>query len=116
MLQIPVYPFISSDFSLSVVLDRVECEFRIIWNTKTQFWMINTYNEPDNNLTFHGLKIIPGYPFLWTYGPSFSGEIICLKIGRDTENDITYNNFGNGWGLFYLNAEEFSEWRDASGF
>lgn len=116
MLEIPVNPQISSDLTFTVLLDRVEVKFRLIWNTKTQFWMVNTYEEPDNDLIFHGLKIIPNYPFLHTYGPSFSGEIMALKIGNDTEEDITYNNFGIGWRLFYLNAEEFSEWRLLSGF
>ena len=116
MLQIEVYPFISSDMSLSVLLENVQCSMRIKWNTQTQFWMINTYEEPDNDLVFHGLKIIPNYPFLFRYGPSFPGELICLKIGADTEDEITYDNFGTGWGLFYLTEEEFDEWRVLSGF
>jgi hypothetical protein len=109
MLEIPVNPQISSDFTFTVILDLVECKFRLIWNTKTQYWMVNIYEEPDNNLIFNGLKILPNYPFLYTYGPSFSGEIICLKMGRDTEEEITYDNFGTGWKLFYFTAEEFSE-------
>lgn len=116
MIEIPVFPTLSSDFSLSITLDLVKCDFRIMWNTSTGYWMINSYEEPDNNLVFHGLKILPGYPMFYTYGPSFSGQIIAMKKGRDIENDITYANFGTGWGLYYVTAEEFDTWRGLSGF
>ena len=116
MLEIPVFPKISSDFSISILLEQVRCNFRIIWNSKIDYWMINTYEEPENDLVLHGLKIIPNYPFLHTYGPSFPGEIICLKKGGDTEEEITYTNFGIGWFLIYLTEEEFNEWDKLTGF
>lgn len=116
MLEIPITTKISSDFTFNVLLDRVTVRMRIKWNDKTQFWMVNTYEEPDNDLVFNGLKIIPNYPFLYTYNPSFSGEIICLKVGNDTKDEITYTNFGIGWRLFYMTSDEFSDWRLLSGF
>jgi hypothetical protein len=116
MLEIPVNPLISSDFSFTVSLENVFCKFRLMWNTKSQFWMVNTYEEPENGVIIHGLKIIPNYPFLFTYGPSFPGQLICLKVGNDTEEEITYNNFGTGWRLIYLDEDEFELWRLLSGF
>lgn len=116
MLEIPVYPNISSDLSFSVTLDNVFCQFRLKWNPATEFWMVNTYEEPDNGKVLHGLKIIPNYPFLHTYNPSFPGQILTLKRGINTSNNITYDNFGNGWGLLYLTAEEFETWSDLNGF
>jgi hypothetical protein len=116
MLEIPINTKISADLTFTVLLDNVEVKFRLKWNDKTQFWMVNIYEEPDNDFILHGLKIIPNYPFLYTYGPSFPGQIICLKIGNDTEEEITYTNFGTGWRLIYLTAEEFEEWRVLSGF
>jgi hypothetical protein len=87
-----------------------------MWNTKTEFWMVNSYEEPDTGFALHGVKIIPGYPFLHRFDPSLPGEMICLKKGTDVSSDITYDNFGSGWGLFYITAEEFEEWRVVSGF
>jgi len=115
MLEIPITP-LSGDLSFSVSLENVFCSFRLMWNTKTEYWMVNTYEEPETGLVLHGLKIIPNYPFLATYGPSFPGQIIPLKFGNDTEEEITFSNFGTGWRLIYLNEEEFALWSELRGF
>ena len=116
MLELPVYQNLSSDITFTTILDNIRCKFRLMWNTKSKFWMVNTYEEPDNNFFLYGLKIVPNYPFLNRYNPSFPGEMICLKKGTDVDFEITYNNFGSGWGLFYLTSEEFEEWSILNGF
>jgi len=116
MLELLTHQKLSADFTFTTILDNVNCKFRIMWNSKTQFWMINTYEEPDNEFILHGLKIIPNYPFLHRYNPSLSGEMICLNKSTDVENHITYSNFGEGWGLFYINSDEFEIWSDLNGF
>lgn len=115
MLEIPIKP-ITGDLSFSISLENVYCSFRLMWNTKTEYWMVNTYEEPYNDIRVHGLKIIPNYPFLHTYRPSFPGQIIPLKFGNDTIEEITFKNFGTDWRLIYLTAEEFAEWSSLRGF
>lgn len=116
MLIIPVFPKVSADFKIEVTLEKIRCVFRIKWNSATQYWMINRYEEPENNITVAGLKIIPNYPFLSSYNHSFDGEILCMPYGKDFNREITYSNFGVEWALVYLTPEEFALWSDASGF
>lgn len=116
MISLPIYQKVSSDISFTVNLEKVTCRIRLMWNTKSKYWMVNTYSEPETGKVLTGIKIFPNYPFLERYNTSLKGQLIAMKVGKDTENYITYDNFGTGWGLFYITASEFEEWRELSGF
>jgi hypothetical protein len=115
MERIPVYPLISSDFSENLLIEGVRINLRFMFNSQTEFWMLNEYLEPDTGNRATGIKVKPQYPLTENIDTSLKG---CLMVGRTDKavgEQITYESFGLGWDLFYLTEEEYDLWKDTVG-
>jgi len=116
MLKIPIFQDQSADFTERVTLDNVLISLRFAWNTKSQYWMLNTYEEIDSGIKLNGIKIVLDYPILYQFPVTLPGQLIILQQDSSLSSEITYNSFGNGHNLFYLSEEEFAGWKVVNGF
>jgi len=46
----------------------------------------------------------------------FAGDLIVIKEDSEAADEITYDNFGDGWNPYLVTAEEADEWRADNGF
>jgi len=110
MEKISVFPDVSSDFSINFLVEDIRINLRFIWNTLTEFWMINEYLEPDTGKRATGIKGVPGYPLTENIPTSLKGALIIWKTDKEIGDEITYDNFGKGWDLLYITEEEYNNW------
>lgn len=116
MLEIPIFQDQSSDFTERVTLDEVEVSLRFAWNTKSEYWMLNAYEEIDSGFILNGIKMVLDYPILYQFPVSLPGQLIVIQLDSSLSSEITYKSFGNGHNLFYLSDEEFDSWKEYYGF
>lgn len=116
MLEIPIFQDRSSDFTERVTLEEVEINFRFAWNTKSEYWMINTYKEVESGRTLNGIKMILNYPLLYQFVTGLTGQFLIFTLDASLSSEITYDSLGAGHNLFYLSNEEFNVWKDYYGF
>lgn len=116
MLKIPIFQDQSSDFTERVTIDDIEISLRFSWNTKSEYWMINTYKEIESERTINGIKVVLNYPLFYQFLTSLSGQFLVLLQDFSLGVTITYDSLGNGHDLFYLSEEEFDVWKDVYGF
>ena len=116
MLRIPIFQKQSADFTERVTLDNVEILLRFSWNTKSEYWMINTYQEVESGRVINGVKVVSNYPLFYQFPMALSGQILIFLQDSSLGSEITYDSLGAGHNLFYLSAAEFDIWKDANGF
>jgi len=116
MLKIPIFQNQSSDITERVTLDGIEISLRFAWNTKSEYWMLNSYIEIESEITLNGIKVVANYPLLYQFSTSLTGQFLIFLQDSALGPEITYDSFGNGHNLFYLSDEEFDIWKDANGF
>jgi hypothetical protein len=117
MTLIPVFQNQSADFVQEIELGGQLISLDIIYNIRNEFFHLNNFTDQNGN-PLHGIKIVPDFPLLdWHKGLiDFDGDLMVIKQDLEAGDDITYDNFGNGWNLFYLTPDEVDEWKDANGF
>jgi hypothetical protein len=117
MLKISTFQDQSADFTQQVELDGQLVQIRIVYNVRNDRFTLHTFTDQDEN-SVYGIKIVPFYLLLdFRKGfLDFEGDLIVLKSNIEVEDDITYDNFGNGWDLYYMTPTEVSEWKEANGF
>lgn len=115
MIKIPTYQDISADFDQEIELNGQLVQLRIKYNTRVDFFFLD-FTDQDGNVVY-GLKIVPDFILLDQHRGfvEFEGDLIVLKTDENTGNDITYDNFGNGWDLYYMTPDEVTQWRTDSG-
>lgn len=116
MIQIQVFQNISANFNQEIDLDGQIVQINIAYNSRNNFFHINEFIDQDENI-ITGVKIVPEWLLFDNYKGlvDFEGDLIVLKQDEDAGNDITYDNFGNGWDLFYLTPDEVETWKQANG-
>jgi hypothetical protein len=116
MQQISTFQDISSDFIQEVDLNGQLVFLRIVWNGRVEAFFIRITDQNENPL--NGVKIVPNWPLFQNHKGflDFDGDLVVARTDDEAVDIITYDNFGNGWGLFYLTPEEYEEWKDVNGF
>jgi hypothetical protein len=113
MIELPTFQENSADFSYDIEIENKIISFRFVYNIRNQFWFLNI--ESGNN-EIKGLKIVEGFPLLFTHKakfPDLEGDF--LLMARVENEEFTYDNFGVAWSLYYLNKEELEEWLSENG-
>lgn len=114
MTRIPVFQSASADFSQTIDLDGASTTIRLIWNTRINYWFVTVVTEGGR---LDGLKLVPQYP-LMRYKrriPDLPGDFVAFKIDASLGEEVSYDELGAGWNLYYLTADEYDQWEDARG-
>lgn len=116
MIQIPTFQNISADFRQEIELESKLVQLQITYNIRNDFFHLDFTDQ--QGVTLYGIKMVPNWPLLyWHKGPiQFDGDLIIQKTDQEAGNEVTYDNFGNGWDLFYLTPAEVTQWRSDNGF
>ncbi|MHA2367085.1 MAG: phage baseplate plug family protein [Candidatus Hodarchaeales archaeon] len=116
MLEIKTFQSISADTLQSIDLGNGESvRMRIVNNSRTDFFTLSIADQNDHAID--GIKIVPNWLLLDQFKAfsDLTGDFIVLKVDEEAGDEITYDNFGIGYTLNYLTAEEVQYWRDANG-
>lgn len=116
MTQLPVFQTISADFSYTIKLENQIVTLRFKWNVRAGNFFLDFTDAGGNSL--YGIKLLPNWPLL-KYGKGnidrFSGDLMIFQAENSAESEITYDNLGVGWILYYLSQEEVSAWEAENG-
>lgn len=114
MLQIPIYSTNSSDFTQTIELDEVLITIRLKFNVRNENWFITVTTE---NYELKDIKVVSNFPLLRQYKyaiPEISGDFFIQKIDESSDLEVTYDNFGNIFALFYYTDDEVDTWLSAN--
>jgi hypothetical protein len=116
MLEIKTFQDISADTLQSVDLENGESvRMRIVYNSRSDYFILSIGDQ--NNNPIHGIKIVPNWLLLDQFKGNIdlSGDFIVFKVDDEAGDEITYDNFGIGYTLNYLSADEVDEWKEING-
>jgi hypothetical protein len=116
MLEIKTFQSISADTLQSVDLGNGESvRMRLVNNSRSDYFTLSIADQ--NNNALDGIKIVPNWLLLDQFNGNIdlSGDFIVLKVDDEAGDEITYDNFGIGFTLNYLSAEEADLWRQVNG-
>lgn len=106
MIQIPFDPSVSSSQKFRLDLDGLVCMFEIYWNIRDAAWYMDI-SADDKTQT--SVRINPNQRLLITDRIlGIQGNFFCLN-DTGTENNISFDNFGSDWFLYWFNADELAE-------
>lgn len=115
-IQIETFQIQSADFTQVVELDGVNVTLRLMYNTRSESWVLQLNTA---NYSLNGIKLVKNFPLLWKHKalfPELPGDFIVWKISDDINiNVLDYDNLGLYFGLFYISASELQEWKDLYG-
>lgn len=114
---IPIYLETSSDFVETVSLDGVIYELRITWNVRNDTAHLSLTENDEDAGAVKSVKVVPNWPLLRQLKGQLkmSGDLIVLKEDAAIGDEITYDNFGNGYNLYYVTSEEMLIWEEYYG-
>jgi len=115
MIEIPVFKNQSADFAQNIDIGGFNIEIRLTYNVRNKFWHISFSSE---NYSIVGIKVTINFPILLTHKaifPVLRGDFIIQKISDVSDEDFTYDNFGEVWSLFYFTEEEMNQWKEDNG-
>jgi len=115
MIKLPTFQSTAADFLFSATLEEKVHQLRFIYNIRNSSFAFY-FIDGDGN-TVNSVKVVPNFPLL-KYRKSFTslrGDFMVLNDSVPEETEITYENFGDGFGLYYLTASEVEEWEVSNG-
>lgn len=115
MIRIPTFQQSSADFNQEIELGGQLVQLRIIRNIRNEFFHFR-FTDQNGNIIY-GIKIVPNWPLLdWHKGfTDFQGDFLVLKDDEDAGTEITYDNFGSGWNLYFGTENEIDAWKVSIG-
>lgn len=112
MIELPFFQTQSSDFSYSIDLDNVPVDIRITYNVRSSYFRLNIATEKYN---LYGLKLIKNFPIInhhKAFIPDILGDFIIKQVNRlDEDLEMTFDNIGSDFKLYYYNKDEFDSWK-----
>jgi hypothetical protein len=115
MIEIPVFQETSADFEQNVNLNQQLVNIRITYNIRNSYFHITVTDV--NGGVIRNVKIVPRWPLLKQNRGQivFDGDLLVLKADNSAVDDITYENFGTGWKLYFLTPSEVQKWEEENG-
>lgn len=110
MIEIPILSETSADVTLEIELDGVLTTIRLLFNVRNQDWFFTVTTE---NYTITLKRIVIDYLILRQYKanfPELPGDFVVKKINESAEDNLTYDNLGNDYALYYYDVNEVNEW------
>jgi len=117
MIIIPTFQTQAADFIQEIELEGILVRLRIVWNSRSENWYLNSYEEVSTGNRLLGIKMVTNFPILLAFKSSIElpGNLFVLKSSEGTPNELTYDNLSNGWNFAYLTSEETEAWRNENG-
>lgn len=115
MLEIPVSDFKeqSSDFVQNLDLENVNIEIRLTYNIRVNYWFAEFKT---NNTYIKSVKLVTNNLLIDQYKATMyeiPGDFMVQRITDDLDKpELTYDNFGIDWGLFYLTSDEVTDYKE----
>ena len=116
MMSIPFDPSVSADQSFQILIpENILLTLQITWNVRGSSWYLQA-TSPDG-VSLGRVKLTPDFPLFYglTTGRPMTGDLIVLPLDRTVSGPIEYSALGSSWGLFYMDAEEVSQWEKYNG-
>ena len=114
MIEIPVFQNSSADFTEEIELGGVVVTIRIVYNIRNEFFHFRLTVGNDN---ICGLKCVVDFPLLFAHKAQvqgIDGDFIILN-DDGTVSELTYDNFGSSYKLYYMTDSEFEDWKTENG-
>lgn len=115
MIKIPVFQDVSANFTQQIELAGQVVFIQLIWNTRIDSFFLTFTDQ--NGSEVKSIKLVANWPILERRKGfiEFDGDLMVRKTDTEVETEITYDNLGNGWDLFYLTEEEINQWKVDNG-
>lgn len=110
MLRIPTEINGNAYMVESVNLGGKSVSIRILWNNRAGEWFADFESVTGRNM---GIAIVPWSALLSAGNRTVEGgDFAVLKDEKTGDDEITFDNFGTTWGLYYLTDAEVAEMRE----
>lgn len=110
MLRIPAETKGNAYFVESVNVDGKSVSIRAMWNNRAGEWFADFESVKGRNL---GIAMVPWTALLGSANRTLDGgDFAVLKDEKAGADEITFDNFGKTWGLYYLTADEVKTMRE----
>ena len=116
MNEIPIFQNVNANFTQEISLGGQLVQIQLVFNIRNQSWHMK-FTDPNGD-SIQGIKLVTNWP-LFEYHKGFmefEGDLMVRKTDEQAGDEITYDNLGNGWGLFYMTESEINDWKDENGF
>jgi len=115
MILLPTFQTVSADYTFQLNVENQAANARVIYNVRNGCFSLY-FTDGDGN-EINSIKIVPNYPLLAARKgfTSLRGDFFVFNDGAPGETEITYDNFGNGFNLYYLTADEVEQWEVDNG-
>jgi len=116
MIKIPTYQTKSGKFKQEILLGGRTLNITIKWNVRCGCWFMDLEDVDDGSF-LNSIKLVNNWLLLKQYKasiPNLEGDFIIKPVNTSDE-DITYDNLGDGFDLFYATAEEADSWENFYG-
>lgn len=109
MLRIPTDTKGNAYMVESVNVDGKSVSIRLTWNNRAGEWFADFESVNGRNL---GIAMVPWTALLSGANRTLDGgDFAILKDEKTGGDEITFDNFGTTWGLYYLTADEVGTMR-----
>jgi len=115
MILLPTYQEQSAIFLYQANIENQVVVLRFVYNIRSGCFSV--YITDGNGNQVNSIKVVPNWPLL-KFRKSFTdirGDFFVFNDTRPDDKVITYDNFGNGFNLYYLTQDEVEAWEQANG-
>jgi hypothetical protein len=96
-----VIPLQPTNQLLSVTLNGVLYNLRVIWNAIAQIWVMDIYDSSSNPVLL-GVPLVSGGDLLWQFEYLGIGGQMYAQTSNDTDAPPTFTNLGVTSQLYYV--------------
>lgn len=110
MLRVPTDMKGNAYMVESVNVGGQSVAIRLLWNNRAGEWFADFESANGKNL---GVALVPWSALLSAGKKALpSGDFAVLKDEKTGDDEITFDNFGTTWGLYYLTDDEIEKMRE----
>lgn len=115
MMQLPVFNSMSSDFTQTITLGTVPVRIRMVWNVRSELWVMRLEDADDHALA--AITLVVGTLLLRQTKAQFPipGDLLLVRERADAGDYPTFENLGSDFNLYYLTEDEVLTWEDTNG-
>lgn len=112
MIEIPIFSEASSNFSQIIEIDNTLVTLKLTYNVRNESWFMDVETD---NASIYDIRLVTNFPLLDQYKykfPELAGDFFVQRVTSNISDDITYDELGLGFGLFYYVQSELESWKE----
>ena len=115
MIRIPVFNQTDGDWEQRISLDAQEVLIRMRWNPRDSGWFVDLDDQQGH--TIASRRLCPLFPVCYSHRALFpiTGDFVLLPEVSPAPEYPTFAGMGVTHNLYWLNAEELSQWEASLG-